>query len=540
MEGAVPAPTALDINVFWELIGVLLLVAGNAFFVGSEIALTSARRSRIKQLADMGNKNAKIVQLLHNEPERFYSVTQIGITVVSMGLGAIGIVTMTKIFDPVFEYASHWFGEGHAIVHIAHTMAYIFGFIIISYLHVVGGELAPKVLAFHKAEKLSLAVAWTVNMLYRSLSWMIWIMNKSSNALLWIFGQRDLAGHGEGHFSMSEEEIRTILSASEKEGVLNPEETKMIRGVFDLDEHSVREAMIPRTEIIALSANASIGEAVMLFRDSRHARYPVFENNLDHIVGVVVIKELLSKIADSKDDPEILNNRVGEIMRPPHIIPESKSLSQLLKEFKRQRQQMAVVVDEYGGTAGVITLEDILEEIVGEYADEFTRQHRHIKKLEGSQYVIDAAIRLSDLEVAVNFPFPEGDYVTLAGLVYHQLGRIPKVGDKVELESARLKVLEMDNHRITKVLFQDTAVAEDGSIQLSDMSSPPSSEQAAREQELKEAERIASAVYDGSEIKLEDETIKPQTPEVAEAVAPTPEPLETATAEAETAKPVTA
>lgn len=504
MDTSASGTTGLDIHVFWEVVAILLLVAGNAFFVASEIALTSARRSRIKQLADMGNRSARIVQLLHGQPERFYSVTQIGITMVSMGLGAIGIVTLTKIFDPLLESASHLFGESHAVLNVAHSLAYVFGFVVISYVHVVAGELAPKVLAFHRAEQLSLAVAWPINMLYRALAWMIWIMNQSSNGLLRLFGQRDLAGHGESHFSMSHDEIRTILSASEKEGMLNPEETKMIRGVFDLDEHSVREAMIPRTEIIALSLEATLGEAMLKFRDSRHARYPVIDKDFDHIVGVVVMKELLSRVAEARGDPSVLDHRVAEIMLAPHIVPASKSLSQLLKEFKRQRQQMAVVVDEYGGTAGIITLEDILEEIVGDYADEFTRQHRHIKKLDGRQFVIDAAIHISDLEVAVNFPFPEGDYVTLAGLVYHRLGRIPTVGDEVQLELARLEVLEMDYHRIAKVLFQHLALTEEGTLELAP-ETPGAADDGAARQEV-EAARIDAALYDGSEITLDDET----------------------------------
>jgi len=462
-------------TVLWLKLGlIMLLVMGNAYFVGSEVALTAARRTRIKQLADMGNKAARSVQVLHNEPERFYSVTQIGITMVSMGLGAIGIVTIQHLVDPWFEAASHFFGEGHLVVDVAHTAAYVFGFAFISFLHVVAGELAPKVLAFHKAETISLAVAWSINGLYKMFRWVIWVMEKSSNGLLWLFGQRNLTGGHGAHFSMSEEEIRTILSASEREGVLNADETKMIRGVFDLDEHRVRDAMIPRTDISAVSKDQTVDDVLKLFIDGHHARYPVYEGNLDNMIGMVAIKDLMRTVAEAGSDRPLREMSIGEVMRPAFIIPETKSLSGLLKEFKRSRQQMAVVVDEYGGTAGVITLEDILEEIVGEYADEFTpHQYRYIKKLSGSQYAIDAGIRVSELEPLVNFPFPTGDYVTLGGLVYHELGRIPAVGDAVELESGRLQVLEMDKHRITKVLFQDLAKdSETGVTHLADDVSP--------------------------------------------------------------------
>ena len=459
----------MDTSLLASLAAIIVLVIGNAFFVGSEIALTSARRSRIKQLADMGNKSAKIVQLLHKEPERFYSVTQIGITLVSLALGAIGITTMEQLIDPVFEVLAHSVGDGTAVVNVAHTAAYAFGFIFISFLHVVGGELAPKVLAFHKAEPLSLAVAWTINTLYRTFSALIWVMNKSSEGLLWLFGQRDLAKDGAGHFSISEEEIRTILTASERDGVLNPEETKMIRGVFDLDEQRVLDAMVPRTDVTAISIGATVGDALELFKDGRHARYPVYEGSLDNMVGMVAMKELLKCLADTDDILSVKQKPVSELMLPLYIIPDTKPLSDLLKEFKQSGQQLAVVLDEYGGTAGMITLEDILEEIVGEYADEFTKhQHRYVKKLTGSQYVIDAGIRTSDLEALVNFPFPDGDFVTLGGLVYHELGRIPSVGDEVLMNGGRLEVLEMDKHRITKVLFQDTATGADGTVRLAE------------------------------------------------------------------------
>ena len=467
----------MESHLFFNLLAVILLVMGNAFFVGSEIALTSARRSRIKQLADTGNKAARTVQLLHKEPERFYSVTQIGITLVSLALGAIGITTMEHLIDPVFEAMAVSFSGGQSLVDVAHTAAYIFGFVVISFLHVVGGELAPKVLAFHKAETLSLGVAGIMNFLYSSLKPLIWIMNKSSEGLLWVFGQRDLAKEGAGHFSITEEEIRTILTASEHDGVLNAEETQMIRGVFDLDEQQVRDAMVPRTDITAMSKDATVAEALMMFKEGRHARYPVYDVNLDDMVGMIAIKELLSSLADTDDVAPIKQNRIGDIMLPLHIVPETVALSELLKDFKRTGQQLAIVVDEYGGTAGMITLEDILEEIVGDYSDEFSKhKHRYVKKLSGSQYAIDAGIRTSDLESLVNFPFPDGDFVTLGGLVYHQLGRIPQIGDEVPLEGARLQVLEMDKHRITKVLFQDLAIAEDGTVGLAESLSLPDEE----------------------------------------------------------------
>jgi CBS domain containing-hemolysin-like protein len=466
----------MDTMTIWLNLGLILLfVAGNAFFVGSEIAISSARRSRIKQMAEMGDKNAKIVEKLHNEPERFYSVTQVGITLVSLGLGAVGMETISTLMDPGFVSLFGFLGDSEALVKAAHTTSYVFAFIVISFLHVVAGELAPKVLAFHKAEVLSLAVGWVINLLYVVMKPLIHVMKLSSNALLWLFGQRDLAHSGEGHFTMTVEEIRMILSASEKDGMLEPEETQMIRGVFDLDERTVRDAMVPRTQIYGLSSDKTLADALRMFRDVPHARFPVYHESIDHIVGIVAIKELLGVMAESSGQTleEVSRRPVLEFVNEPFIVPNSKPLSEMLKEFKRARQQMAIVIDEYGGTEGVITLEDILEEIVGDYEDEFTHQRRRVRKLEGSQYEIDASMRVSDLEPLIHYPFPlDAEYVTLAGLIYKQLGRVPKTGESIDIPSARLVVMEMDNHRITKVRFEDLALNDDGSVSLADDNSP--------------------------------------------------------------------
>jgi CBS domain containing-hemolysin-like protein len=323
-------------------------------------------------LADSGNGAAQVVQQLHAHPERFYSVTQVGITLVSLGLGAVGIVTVTKALEPVLDFVT---GHLASVIpptsahHVALVSANVLAFLLISYLHIVGGELAPKVLAFHKPVEMSLLVARPINMLYRFMAWFIWFLNVSATALLWVFGQRQIAGHASGHFAISEEELRTILAASEAEGVLKPHETQMIHGVFDLDDRATRDLMVPRTEIVALPNTSTIGEAIGVFHESKHSRFPVYEGTIDKIVGALFIKELLGSI-DLSGEPASLERPVTAIMRPPYIVPESKPISLLLARFKSSRQQMAIVADEFGGTAGLVTLEDILEEIVGDFDDE--------------------------------------------------------------------------------------------------------------------------------------------------------------------------
>lgn len=440
-----------------KLVLIVFLVVGNAFFVGSEIALTSARRSRIKQLANTGHGSAKMVQVLHDEPERFYSVTQIGITLVSLGLGAIGIYTLTQVIGPAIENLFGLVSTGPEAMAWAQTVSYIISFIVISFLHVVGGELAPKVLAFHKAETISLAVARPINFLHAIMKPLIFVMNKSSNGLLRLFGQGDLAESGEGHFSMTGEEIRTILSASEQEGALDPQLTMMLRGVFDLDEHTARDAMVPRTEVEAVEHTETVTDLLKLFREQLRERYPVYQTSLDNIVGVVSMKELLNRLANAenpKEYSEVFDLSAREVMMAPYFVPDSMSLSTLLTEFTSNRRQIAIVLDEYGGTEGLITLEDILEEIVGDYEDEFSPRHRHIRRKNKGHFIINGGVRVTELEPKLNFPFPTGDYVTMGGLINHRLGRIAEVGDVVELEGGRLEVLDMDLHRITKVRFE--------------------------------------------------------------------------------------
>ena len=465
-----------DLPLYLRLVIILLLVAGNAFFVGSEIAISSAMRSRIRQLAEDGDKRAKTVRMLHEEPERFYSVTQVGITLVSLGLGAVGMETLHTVIDPYVVSIFTALGD-HDLAHsAAHTFAYVLSFVIVSFVHIVGGELAPKVLAFHKAEKLSLTVGRLINVMYLTFRPLIAVMKWASDLLLRLSGQGNLGGHGESHFTMSVEEIRMILEASEKDGMLAPEETEMIRGVFELDEHSVREAMVPRTQIRALPQDTTLADTLRFFRDIPHARFPVYTESIDKITGIVAIKEILTFMAEHSATDSfnaVANKPVSDFAKPAFMVPDSKALNDLLADFKRTHQQMAVVVDEYGGTEGIITLEDILEEIVGDYDDEYSHAARRVKKLEGSQYEIDASMRIADLDDVIDFPFPEDDdYVTLAGLFYKRFGSVPVVGDTVALEGGRLTVTEMDNHRITLMHFEDTAIHPDGSVGLADPDSP--------------------------------------------------------------------
>lgn len=443
----------MDVLISAKVAAIFLLILGNAFFVASEIALTSARRSRIAQLASEGDGSARIVQMLHANPERFYSVTQIGITLMSLALGAIGIATFTEVIDPpVVRGFAHlgFLGTEFTSERVAHTVAQVLAFLLVSTLHIVGGELAPKVYAFHKPEALSLSVARLINLLYRLFRWFIWLLNHMSNGMLRLFGQRDLTGPGGGHFSISEEELRTILVASESAGVLGAAETAMIRGVFDLEKHTAGEVMTPRNLVVGIPAEATIDQALDIFRTDRHHRYPVYEGNLDRVVGILSIKELLNHIdlSSDADHPE----SIKDLMLPAYQIPETMTLKTLLKEFRAQRQQMATVIDEFGGNAGLVTLEDVLEEIVGEFEDEYSPRAKSLRvRRVGDHLLIDPRIRIDEFTEAVGAQIPPGDYTTLSGFIYQRLERIPVAKDRIVLPECVLTVDQLDGPRIVQI-----------------------------------------------------------------------------------------
>ncbi len=251
-----------------------------------------------------------------------------------------------------------------------------------------------------------------------------------------------------------------LFIASEFEGILEPEETAMINAVFDLDEHTASEIMIPRTKIVSLQKDMAINEFLELFQHERHHRYPVYDMQIDNIVGVLSIKEVLKKVG-TMEMARSIEVPISSIMLPPYVVPETKSLRSLLADFKSHRQQMAIVIDEFGGTAGIVTLEDILEEVVGDYEDEFSTAPKLIKTNDKEEkFVVDPSIYLEDLERAIKVSFPSGDYKTLAGLIYKVLARVPEIGEIVEISGCRITVESMEQHHILQVVLERIIVEE--------------------------------------------------------------------------------
>ncbi len=345
----------MDVELLGKLVAIIALVVGNAFFVGSEVAITAARRSRIKQLADMGDERAKVVKLLHDEPTRFYAVTQIGITLVSMALGYIGMDAFRELLQPGLEGMFALFLEPEAALKWGNIAGLTSGFIIVSFLHVVGGELAPKVLAYHKAEQMSCLLGGIINGLYKMWIPIIWVMNHASNYLLIACGQGDIVGGEGGHHdssAMSAEELAMVVNACVNSGSLDPDQGRMLNGVFDMDGETVEEAMVPKPDVSGIQHDDTVSNALALFNKSNHHSYPVFDG--DKVVGSILIKKIMHLISETKGNIDaFLSQPVSSIMRSdPFIFPTNVKLNQAWKDFSTNRRQLGIVVDEFGSMTG--------------------------------------------------------------------------------------------------------------------------------------------------------------------------------------------
>ncbi len=422
---------------FWlEAILILILILLNGFFSAAEFAIISTRRSRIKQLAEEGNKSALRVHKLRNEPERFLATIQVGITVVGALAGAIGGATAIEIIKPLLQQAPYQF-----ISRASEPIAIGIVVIIISYLTLILGELVPKSLGLRYSERIAFFTAGTIDLLSRASSYLIKFLTFTTNIVMRPFGRERTVEP-----FVSEEEVKLIIREGRDRGVFDQTEQELIHSIFEFADISVKEVMVPRPKIISIPISMSAKEIFHVISENRFSRYPVYRKNLDDIVGTLNVKDLLEAL---KEEEEI---RVSDILRPIYFVPETKKVSQLLKELQKRKMQMAIVLDEYGNVEGLITMEDLLEEIVGEIEDEYGTQESPVEKLENGSLVIDASLSIRDLRDQHSLPFPESeDYETLAGFMLHQLQRIPKGGEIIQHGDYKFTIVDMAGRRIAKV-----------------------------------------------------------------------------------------
>ncbi len=411
-----------------ELIGVGLLILANAFFVAAEYALVTARRTRIIELHHQGNRRARAVLRITADPPQFITAMQLGVTLTSLGIGALGEQALSHAFDK-------W---------MATIIAVLLAYLILTFAHVVIGELVPKGVALGHAEGTALWVSAPVRAFFTLFAPFVWVLRKATEGVLHLLG---LESPGAEREPLSEAELRMLLSRSSQEGEIEHEEQQMIDKVFVFGDKDAADVMVPRPEVAAVSVEMPPEQALATVLDSPYTRYPVYSESLDDIVGVLHVRDLFMAVHDRG----LADVKLDEITRPAYIVPETKDLASLLQEFRKTNNHFAIVVDEYGDTAGICTLEDLLEEIVGEIEDEFDVPEEQIEQIDDETYRIDGMFSIDDFNIRFGTELPDEDYHTLAGFVFGQLGRAPQPGDDVSYDGMRFDVLEVDGNRIERV-----------------------------------------------------------------------------------------
>ena len=433
----------------YRLLLVALIILLNAFFAGSEVALLSTRKTRLRALAEAGNVGAQAAMSLLANPGRLLSVVQVGVTLASLGLGWAGEDTIHGLLlgalDPVVTPATDT---------IVHGFAFVMSFVIMSYAHVVIGEVVPKNLGIEKADRLAVIVAPVLLIFYRVSEPFVAVIEKSAAVLSRLIG---LSGkeHGGGH---STEELRYIIRSSGSEGDLPEFEQNVLTRVLDLGEYFAREVMVPRTSIVSVSVDATLDQVLRLFLDHQYSRLPIYERQRENIIGLVHLKDLIRVWEERRAAMERKRPsrpfRLRRIVRKPLVVPETKPLNQLMDEFRRDRAHMAIVVDEFGTISGLVTMEDVLEQLFGEIEDEHD-ELRANPQTESDVFELDGATSIRDLQTQYGLVIPaEAGFETLAGFLLFQIGEIPKVGDVIAFEDRRFTIVEMDRNRIACVRIE--------------------------------------------------------------------------------------
>jgi CBS domain containing-hemolysin-like protein len=427
----------LDVSI--RLFAVLALVLANGFFVAAEFAIISVRKTRIDQLLAEGSRMARPVRRALQNPDQFIAATQLGITMASLGLGWIGEPAVAKLIHPLLAHL-----PAAISVATSNTIAFAIAFSIITALHIVLGELAPKTVALQYPEQVSLVVAKPTELFLRVFRPFIRALNGMGWAVVRMFGMKAASGHGLVH---SEEELKMLVTASQQAGVLEEEEEQMLHRVFHFAEFTAAEMMLPRTEMTAVKAEASMNEVVDLVWRGRHTSLPVYRGELDDIVGIMLVPDLVRALASPPS-----NFNVSAIAREALTVPETMKADELLRQMRRHRTHQAIVIDEYGGTAGLVTFERVMERIVGALGGDFgTGASKPIRQLPDGSADVDGLALVTDINEQFGLEIDEETYTTLGGYMLGRLGRRPKVGDVIEVQGKTLRVEAVDGLRVSRV-----------------------------------------------------------------------------------------
>ena len=415
-------------NVFLELLGVAVLILLNAFFVAAEYGLVTARRTRIIELQRQGNRRARDVLRITSDPPRFIAAMQLGVTLTSLAIGAVGEHVLTREFDA-------W---------VATALAIALAYLILTFFHVVLGELVPKAVALRHSEGTALWVSAPVRAFFTVAQPFIWVLQRATEGVLHIFG---VEPPGAERDVLSEAELRMLVSRSQREGEIEVGEQQMIDKVFVFGDKDAADVMVAKPDVTAISVDMPVEEALETVLDHPYTRYPVYRETLDDIAGVLHVRDLFSAIQDQ----EVASVRLADLLRPAYIVPETKDLASLLQEFRRTNNHFAVVVDEYGAMVGICTLEDLIEEIVGEIEDEFDVPEVSIEQVDDDTWRLDGRFPIDEFNERFGTELPDEDFHTVAGFVFGQLGRAPEAGDDVSYDGLRFDVLEVEGNRIERI-----------------------------------------------------------------------------------------
>ncbi len=429
--------------IFFKLLVVVLIVLVNGFFVVSEFSIVKIRGSQLDALLEKGDRRAVIAKHVTEHLDAYLSTTQLGITMTSLALGWIGEPYVAKMLEPVFSVA------GITSATLINTLAVTIGFVVITFLHIIFGELGPKYIAIRDPVPVALSIVRPLGLFFAVFKPVIWTLNKSSNFLLKTFLRIDPVGGTE--LAHSEEELRVILAESEEAEEVSSLGKELVINALDLRRRVVRDIMTPRGEVIFLSTEDSFEENLKVAQESRHTRFPLCDGHLDHTIGLVHIKDLLSLIR--RPDPDLLS-----IKRELLPVPEMMALEKLLHFFLSKHAHLALVVDEYGGTVGIVSLDNVLEELVGDIQDEFDAEQQEYRKINDEEFVVDGALGLYELNDLAGIELESADVSTIGGYVTHLLGHLPKQGEHVRIDDYVVTITQTDGRRIGQLQFKKTAV----------------------------------------------------------------------------------
>lgn len=428
-----------------NLVFIAILIALTAFFVTSEFAIVKIRSSRIDQLIEEGNKNAIAAKKVISNLDEYLSACQLGITITALGLGWLGEPTIEHLLRPVINS----FGLPSSI---SHVISFSIAFAFITFLHVVVGELAPKTLAIQKAEAVTLLTTRPLIWFYRVMYPIIWALNGSARLLTSMFGLKPASEHELAH---SEEELRIILSESYESGEINQSEFKYVNKIFEFDNRIAKEIMVPRTEIVSLSKDDTLEDFLQIVQEEKFTRYPIIDGDKDHIIGMVNIKEVMTDLIMNR---ELSSSTLESYIRPIIRVIDSIPIHELLLKMQKERIHMAILMDEYGGTSGLVTVEDIIEEIVGEIRDEFDMDEvPMVRKTQEGQYIIDSKVLVGEVNDLLGTDINDEDVDTIGGWILTE-NYEAKQGDIIEHEKYLFKILDMEEHHIKYI--EVTAVPE--------------------------------------------------------------------------------